>query len=416
MKEKIILKNFLLVPLLGIFVLSLFIPSCESTRTGPELPVLPTPPPTPFIISGYVKDASTNNPILGATVTIFKTDGTNKVIVLTDNAGKYEAPVSSFEGNPTKLIITATASGYAYSTVTAEINYTTRSVSTHPIFLDKLQVVTTPVTASSGGTAAAPSPQSLSGENTTVTIPPNALSKDTTITVAPLKSSSVPPLGLTNQAPAAAADFGPDGTIFSIPVTIKLPLPLKLTAGKTVSLRYYNKTTGQWISEGTGTVDASGLVVSGQISHFTVWLAPTDVRRNISVLGLPIEVEIGKGTPDQVKALRPVYQNSFTPPVSEDISGDWLLDVIAEGEGGIVFNKDLTYIPVFSVPEKPTTALPPGYQWVYQNPKLVKITTTKTGTVSWDNDKKSVAVAYTVVSFRIDGNYYKAQHSQGVGG
>lgn len=68
------------------------------------------------------------------------------------------------------------------------------------------------VTASQGGTVTA-------SNGTIVMVPPGAVQSDTTITMAP--STSTPPANL-NQA-GISVQFGPSGTQFAQPVTVKLP-------------------------------------------------------------------------------------------------------------------------------------------------------------------------------------------------
>ncbi len=251
---------------------SIILSSCESSRVGPELPAPnpPAPAAQPLILNAYVKDASNQTGISGATVKIVKTDGTVLTTSLSDNNGKFSYDASTVTDNT--LSVNATKDGYSFGSRIAALNKASNSAIVSDILLTKLQVASTTVTAATGGNASTPNTQSVSNQPLTVQVPANAVSSNVQLTVSSIPAGQVPRTTTANTAIVSAGQFGPSGTQFSQQVTITFPLPYSRTAGTTFALMQLNETTGAYTNSGfTATVNADGTSASAQVTHFTTY-------------------------------------------------------------------------------------------------------------------------------------------------
>jgi len=105
-----------------------------------------------------------------------------------------------------------------------------------------------------------------------VVVPAGALLTDTEITVRTVNDESGLPSDLGLFDFLGAVDFGPDGQVFAVPVTITIPCPTPMTPGTQFPLLYFDDTDDCWAqSSSMATVNADGLSYSGQVSHFSVW-------------------------------------------------------------------------------------------------------------------------------------------------
>jgi len=102
----------------------------------------------------------------------------------------------------------------------------------------------------------------------TVTVPAGALDTTLAITVAPAAGA---PIG----AAGPAYDYGPDGTTFGLPVTLRLPFdPAALPAGVSASqLRLGHAVGGVWTEVPGSVVDEAAHWVSGPTSSFSTYAA-----------------------------------------------------------------------------------------------------------------------------------------------
>ncbi|MHB8931104.1 MAG: hypothetical protein ACYC5R_10965 [Melioribacteraceae bacterium] len=251
---------------------SIILSSCESSRVGPELPQ-PNPPAAvaqPLILNSYVKDASNQTGISGATVKFVRTDGVILATSLSDNNGKFSYDASNITDN--SLSVNATKDGYSFGSRVAILNKASNSAIVSDILLTKLQVASTTVTVATGGNASATNTQSVSNQPLTVQVPSNAVSSNVQLTVSSIPAGQVPRSTTANTAVVSAGQFGPSGTQFSQPVTISFPLPYSRTPGTTFSLMQLNESTGTYTNSGfTATVNADGTSASAQVTHFTTY-------------------------------------------------------------------------------------------------------------------------------------------------
>jgi hypothetical protein len=116
----------------------------------------------------------------------------------------------------------------------------------------------TTVIAATGGTVTA--------GGATLVIPAGALSQDTTITVTTSSPSSSLPDSSTVKG--SVFDFGPDGTTFSTPATLTLPMVGTPATNERAVISFLDPVANQWV-DATATV--TGAQISAPVSHFTVY-------------------------------------------------------------------------------------------------------------------------------------------------
>jgi hypothetical protein len=108
-----------------------------------------------------------------------------------------------------------------------------------------------------GGQVVGTSGGTVTQDGVALTIPANALPANVTITVAPTTA----PAGYALAS--EAFQFGPSGTTFAQPVTVKLPL----TSATTGAHLFWSNASGGFDDLG-GTIN--GMVLTGSVSHFSV--------------------------------------------------------------------------------------------------------------------------------------------------
>ncbi|HVZ71071.1 MAG TPA: hypothetical protein VHJ20_01740 [Polyangia bacterium] len=99
-----------------------------------------------------------------------------------------------------------------------------------------------------------------------IAIPAGALASDTTITATVSDPSSSTPS--SDKVAGKVLELGPDGTTFTMPVTLTLPLTKTPAANQSASLAYLDKTSNAWV---TTPSTVAGGKVSGGIMHFSTW-------------------------------------------------------------------------------------------------------------------------------------------------
>jgi len=105
----------------------------------------------------------------------------------------------------------------------------------------------------------------------TLTIPPGAVSGPVTITVSPVTA----PHPNEPQTIGFPVRFGPEGTVFDQPITVKYPLPAGIDPTQEVEVRFYDAEKRRWSDEGISNVrvvEENGvLYVYFDVTHFTVF-------------------------------------------------------------------------------------------------------------------------------------------------
>jgi hypothetical protein len=98
-------------------------------------------------------------------------------------------------------------------------------------------------------------------------IPGGSLGADTTITVA--TTSPAYSLPAQDTLTGKVYDFGPDGTAFSAPATLTLPVTGSPTGGASTVISWLDTTTDAWVD---ATTTVSGGMASAPVSHFTSFI------------------------------------------------------------------------------------------------------------------------------------------------
>jgi hypothetical protein len=121
------------------------------------------------------------------------------------------------------------------------------------------QMTTVSITADGGGDVAIGAAK--------LSIPGGALAADTDITM----QTETPPSGLPESGTVKGPlyQFGPDGTTFSTPADLALPLPSKPASGETPVVSWLDTTTNTWQDLAT---TVSGDSVTAAVPHFTYFV------------------------------------------------------------------------------------------------------------------------------------------------
>lgn len=265
--HKQLLGNATVLLIATVLVISAGCKEASTTEPTTNVPVVAAQPLT---MSGFVKETGSGNALAGASVKIGKVDGTLLTTVSSGSDGKYTYDASSV--TDTVLIAGATLNGYGFASVKAKIVKASNNASVPDLQLTKIVAASAPVTPAAGGTVTAPAQTGVSTAPTTVTVPPNAVASNVTLTAAPIAASQVPPPTTANTTVMGAAQFGPSGTTFSVPVTVSIPLTVTMTPGRTFPLQVLNETTGQYSNSGfTATVSADGKSATAPVTHFSTY-------------------------------------------------------------------------------------------------------------------------------------------------
>lgn len=431
MKNKISTSLIAIMPIFLLLLGSIVFSGCESSRTGPELarPNPPAPVAQPIVLSAYVRDISNLSAIAGATVRITKADNTLITTLLTDNSGKYSFDVTALTENA--VLVNANKDGYGFSNKIAEIKKALNIAVVDDILLTKLQVASAPVTPAAGGQATTPNPQTVSTTPLTVVVPPNAVPANITLTIAPIIASQVPSAPTAGNSIQSAAQLGPSGTVFAVPVTVTFPLPNRQAVGKTFNLLKLNETTNIWASTGIiATVNASGTAATAQLSSFSTYGVPDPLTITIPATGVTTTENLESFSLASGSSIRSYTEtNNITISVTGTVSSDWLLGEVIKQAGNINIGSFTQNIP-FSVPGLPAEYIKNGVQynpgspneagnWVYEWVVTRSTTTrnwTATGGVAPNNFSGSGAITEQKVDVT-SASWKWVAHNQGsVGG
>lgn len=330
MKCRIIYSSFKLILVAVYVIISLF--SCESSRVGPEYDHVHTDLDDlmhpHLILNGNVKDASTLEPVNGATVFLTKTDGTIISTLLSDNSGKYFFDASNVMD--ASINVRATKTGFAYGERTAEINKTANSASVKDILLTKLHVATFNVTVGAGGSASATNNQSVAGQSLIVQVPANAVTSEIKLFIAAIPAGQIPQPTNSNTVILSAGQFGPSGTQFSQPVTINFPLPYHQTPGTTYAVMRLNEQTNAYTNSGfTATINADGTSASAQVVHFTTYVLKENIALTLKSSDTSISTEqyISLTSGNTSKQF-PVV-NTINVSGNDLVNEEWIKDIVA---------------------------------------------------------------------------------------
>lgn len=111
-------------------------------------------------------------------------------------------------------------------------------------------------------------------DKTEVSVPGSVLEAPTNISITPVR---LPPPLLNGDALLRVVDFGPGGTRFSRPVTIKIPYTQSeldgagITDPNKLKIYHYNLKTLLWEAVAASRVDTVNQMVSAEVSHFSIF-------------------------------------------------------------------------------------------------------------------------------------------------
>jgi hypothetical protein len=252
-------------PIVFSFVLllagSFFFSGCESSRVGPEV-TINTPPPAaaPLVLQGSVYNSKTNSGVSGATVGVFKPDGTTIALIATNTSGNFSYDVSTLTNTSYK--ISATASGFGSAFTNAKVDPANRTADIVSIPLDPVVSVSVNLTPTGGTAGGSVNTESKSGGVATLTVPANAVTSNTAISVSTPQVNNVPlPTSASTTAQVGVTNLTPAGITFAKAVNLSYPLPYQFKAGDLIPVM--ELVSGNWqVSTFNATVDNAGYTAS----------------------------------------------------------------------------------------------------------------------------------------------------------
>lgn len=174
-----------------------------------------------------------------------------------------------------------------------------------------------------GGTVTA------SSGNVTVVVPAQALGAETMITVTPTAN----PLANANLITGTAFDFGPSGTAFAQPATIRIRYAATLPGTPVPSRFRLNRLTGGvWVEIPGSTVDVATRTVSGQTSTFSTYavLQQASVAANLTI-GPAAPTVIARATQPMTATVTDQFGGTVSGTVSWQSSDQAVATVAATG-------------------------------------------------------------------------------------
>lgn len=232
----------------------------QQVQQNPVVPVA-----QPLLLQGTVVDSVSRAAVVGANVTVLRTDGSTLSTLTTDAQGGYSLDVSSQTADT--LNVRATAAGYGVATAAATMNRVSNSGAVPTLALFRYQGASQSFGPAGGTVTATGTGESASTTPLGFVLPAGALSGTTTLTVTPVPVSQVPaPTSATAQT-LAVVSITPAGLSFAQPATATCPLPMKLTAGRELTAYRLNTITNAWEPlSAKATVDDTGLAAKLPIS------------------------------------------------------------------------------------------------------------------------------------------------------
>lgn len=215
-------------------------------------PAPPPPPPAPPAVASVRLNRDTATVIPQQTVQLTATplDGSGNAL-----SGRTVTWQSSATGVATVSadgLVTGVTAGTAVITATSESKTKDATVT----------VREGAVVGGSGGTVTAAS------GNVSVAVPAGALSNSVPVSVTPVASPPANP----KLVAGTAYEFGPDGTTFSQPVTIKIKYDASNVGAATpANFRLHKYANGAWNPLAGSTVDPATRTVTGQTSSFSLY-------------------------------------------------------------------------------------------------------------------------------------------------
>jgi len=227
----------------------------------------PAVTPESGYLIGHVYEYGTETPVPGVRITAEGICGS----LLTDADGRFIFPLQGFpDYSPTRNFdLKAEKNGYTYVNFQAE-GMIGKEMPADPVYLTPIDSRVTTITPSLGGTAV------NSAGDTEVVIPPGAVDVDTDVTITMYDSEEQLPAPLKGRELYAIGEFGPHGTVFNVPVTVRLPNRYNMPPGTLIPCVDYDPENKVWNDVGDGVVTADGRFIELEVQHFSwygaVWV------------------------------------------------------------------------------------------------------------------------------------------------
>ncbi|MBI2093710.1 MAG: carboxypeptidase-like regulatory domain-containing protein, partial [Candidatus Omnitrophica bacterium] len=220
------------------------------TQLTPEPPITPTS----GFIHGEVLDASTNLPLIDATITLRDVTGEVK----SDTQGLYQIPTP----DTGTFIVNITKAGYNSIQRKIEV-LATRDVAVGVPFLTALDSQVTLITQATGGTA------TDSSGNFQVEFPPGSAPQDLNVTITPLMDERQLPSPIPQgRAHIQAVYFEPRFTNFLTPATFRARNTFNFPPNTPINLELWDETTQRWIDQPAGSITPDGIWIEFSIIRF----------------------------------------------------------------------------------------------------------------------------------------------------
>lgn len=258
--------------------------------------VTPPPPPAPVAAVDVTPSSATLVP--GQTQTLSATTRDARGSVLSGRNIVWNSATSAVATVDASGVVTAVAPGTASVTATSEGKSGTAQIT----------VQDGAVVGAAGRTFTA------HAGDVTVVVPAQALNAPTTITVKPTASPPANP----NLVANTAYDFGPNGTTFAQPVTLRIRYGASLPAGLVPEdFRLHRLTNNAWVEVTGSTVDVGTRTVSGPTSSFSTYAV-------LQKPGVPASMTISPTTPtivaratlNMIAVVKDSTGRTITAPVS----------------------------------------------------------------------------------------------------
>lgn len=327
-------------------VCSVLVSSCKSDDAGIDPK---TNPPaaaaSPITIAGSVVNSETNAGLTGATVEIYKPDGSKVATITSGASGAFSYDVSNVRS--TSLKITAKATGYGFGFTTSKVDTAKKTAQIVTIPLDQVASVSTVITASGGNITTPPSTESKANQPLTITIPAGAVSQNTTVQMAALPVNNVtPPANPNANAQVGVASLTPEGITFASPVTLSFPLPYKFKPNDQIALAEF--VNGAWQNSSLkAVVNSTGYVATVNVTKTSQYALLDNTNFSGSVVlgkaGSVLEERTFTFTQGILKVELPgsiTFSRTSQNVVTEVPTDEWIFNNLAQRYGVVFANVD----------------------------------------------------------------------------
>ncbi len=177
--------------------------------------------------------------------------------------------------------------------------------------LDYLDVWRREITPSADPSLSNPA---LGGPDVEVRVPPGALSLDTALALTPVSRQGLAGLLPIGWTPIAIIDVTPHGIPFSSSVNLKVPVPLTLAAGASLTVARWDEAASRWRAVGASAVaqNAAALETSIDSTGQYAWLFPDTLPL------APPQPAVGELVDGVVAALIPASASAVVRSAAED--------------------------------------------------------------------------------------------------